>query len=61
MGRAATRQERDGLWAVGAVEVYQLLTELSGWTPRQYQTWVAAVIDRLLDQAPDQVAKGGRA
>src|SRR5215207_5262218 len=61
MGRAATRQERDGLWAVGAVDVYQLLTELSGWTPQQYQTWVAAVIDRLLDQAPDQGAKGGRA
>jgi len=61
MGRAATRQERDGLWAVGAVEVYQLLTELSGWTPQQYQTWVAAVIDRLLDQAPDQGAKGGKA
>jgi hypothetical protein len=38
----------------------QLLTELSGWTPQQYQTWVAAVIDRLLDQAPDQGAKGGR-
>jgi AcrR family transcriptional regulator len=48
-GRAVTGQERDGLWAVTAVEVYQLLTGLSGWTPQQYQTWLAGVIDRLLD------------
>src|SRR5215207_4504963 len=60
-GRAPTGEERDGLWAVLAVEVYQLLTELSGWTPQQYETWVAAVIDRLLDKAPQQGAKGGGA
>jgi AcrR family transcriptional regulator len=57
--RAATRQERDGLWAVLAIEVYQLLTELSGWTPQQYQTWVATVMGRLLDQAPQQERKVG--
>jgi len=57
-GRAVTGQERDGLWAVLAVEVYQLLTGPSGWTPQQYQTWVAAVIDRLLDLAPQREAEG---
>jgi AcrR family transcriptional regulator len=57
-GRTATRQERDGLWAVLAVEVYQLLTGLSGWTPQQYQTWAATVVDRLLDKAPRQGGKG---
>ncbi|GII57362.1 TetR family transcriptional regulator [Planotetraspora thailandica] len=47
LGRPATREERDGLWAVLSVEVYQLLTERSGWTPRQYEGWLAGVIDRL--------------
>jgi len=47
-GRAVTREECDGLWAVLAVEVYQLLTGLQGWTPRQYEMWLADVIDRLL-------------
>jgi hypothetical protein len=47
-GRAVTRQERDWLVAIISAEVYHLLTELSGWTPQQYQTWLAGVIDRLL-------------
>lgn len=47
-GRAVTPEECDGLWAVLAVEVYQLLTGLRGWTPQQYETWLADVIDRLL-------------
>jgi len=47
-GRAVTPDEADGLWAVLAVEVYQLLTELRGWTPQQYENWLAGVIDGLL-------------
>jgi AcrR family transcriptional regulator len=47
-GRAPTREERDGLWALLSVEVYHLLTGLSGWTAREYETWVADAIDRLL-------------
>jgi hypothetical protein len=35
-GRAVTVEEVDGLWAVLAVEVYQLLTKFRGWTPQQY-------------------------
>ena len=56
--RAVTPEERDGLWAVAAVDVYQLLTELSGWTPQQYETWFAGVMDRLLDEVPQAEAKG---
>ena len=52
-GRAVTAEEVDGLWAVLAVEVYQLLTEFRGWTPQQYEDWLAGVIDRLLP-GPDQ-------
>ncbi|WP_212746393.1 TetR/AcrR family transcriptional regulator [Nonomuraea sp. KC401] len=48
-GRTVTTQERDGLAAIASVEVYHLLTELSGWTPQQYETWLADVIDRLFD------------
>jgi hypothetical protein len=47
-GRPVTPQERDGLWAVTGVEVYQLLTELAGWTPAEYQAWLAGVFVRLL-------------
>jgi len=47
-GRPVTPQERDGLWAVTGVEVYQLLTELAGWTPAEYQAWLASVFVRLL-------------
>ncbi|WP_229841128.1 TetR/AcrR family transcriptional regulator [Streptomyces brasiliensis] len=49
IGRAVTRAELDGVWAVLGVEVYQLLTDLSGWSPQQYEEWAAGVIDRLLD------------
>ena len=52
-GRAITPEECDGLWAVLAVEVYHLLTDLRGWTPQQYENWLAGVIDRLLP-GPEQ-------
>ena len=53
-GRAVTAEEVDGLWALVAVEVYQMLTELRGWTPRQYEHWLADVIERLLAPARRQ-------
>jgi hypothetical protein len=31
-----------------AVEVYELLTDVRGWTPQQYERWLSGVIDRLL-------------
>jgi AcrR family transcriptional regulator len=49
-GRPVTRQECDGLWAVMAVEVYDLLTRLRGWTPQQYQRWLAGVIIQFLPE-----------
>jgi len=49
-GRPVTREECDGLWAVMAVEVYELLTGLRGWTPQQYERWLAGVIDKLLTE-----------
>lgn len=47
-GRAVTAEEIDGLWALVAVEIYQMLIELRGWTPQQYENWLADVIERLL-------------
>lgn len=38
----------DALWAVLDVGVYRMLTDVRGWTPDRYETWVADVIDRLL-------------
>jgi AcrR family transcriptional regulator len=47
-GRSVTPRERDGLWAIVGVETYRLLTELSGWTSEEYETWLAEVLMRLL-------------
>lgn len=47
--RTVTRTEVDGLAAVLSNEVYLLLTDGSGWTDRQYETWVADTVVRLLD------------
>lgn len=48
-GRRLNGQEQDGLWAIGAAEVYRLLTETCGWTDRQYETWIADLLVRLLE------------
>ncbi|RVW08829.1 TetR/AcrR family transcriptional regulator [Prescottella agglutinans] len=47
--RPVTRAQVDGLTAVLSNEVYLLLTEGSGWTDRQYGSWVADTVVRLLD------------
>ena len=63
-GRPLTDRERDGLWAVVGVEVYLLLTELSGWSPAEYEAWLADTLLRLLadpPQAADHHHEKGRA
>ncbi|MFG2041633.1 TetR/AcrR family transcriptional regulator [Dactylosporangium sp. NPDC048998] len=47
-GAALTGEERDGLTAVLDVDVYQQLVVGCGWTQREYEFWVAGVIDKLL-------------
>lgn len=47
-GRPITDTERDGLWAVLGMEVYQLLVDRAGWTPARYEDWLADTIGRLL-------------
>jgi len=37
-----------GLWAVMDVEVFRLLTDVGGWTPDEYESWLAEVIDKLI-------------
>ena len=51
MGRAPTDAERDGVWAVASPEVYLLLVEESGWTPEQYETWVAETLERIVPRS----------
>jgi AcrR family transcriptional regulator len=46
--RPISATERDGLWAVTSMEVYQLLVERNGWTPEQYESWMAETILRLV-------------
>ena len=47
-GRPISDTERDGLWAVLSMEVYQLLVERAGWSAARYEEWAAAAIGRLL-------------
>ena len=47
-GRPISDTERDGLWAVVSMQVYQLLVEVAGWTPARYEDWMADTIGRLL-------------
>ena len=51
MGRAATPAERDGLWALTSPEIYLLLVEESGWTPQQYEAWMAETLERLVPRS----------
>ena len=53
-GRAVTDDEREGLWAITGPEVYDALTRRSGWTDRDYQTWAADVVVRLLEPPKGQ-------
>jgi AcrR family transcriptional regulator len=48
LGRDATPAERDGVWAVTSPDVYCLLVDESGWTPAQYEEWMAGALERLL-------------
>jgi AcrR family transcriptional regulator len=44
IGRRPTAVERDGVWALLSPEVYLLLVEASGWSPEQYEAWVAEAL-----------------
>jgi len=48
-GRELSSAEANGLWAVLSAEVYELLTGSAGWSPDQYEQWLAGAIIRLLD------------
>ena len=47
-GVDVSNEERDGIWALTAVEVYELLVGLSGWTAEQYEAWLTGAIERLI-------------
>lgn len=47
-GVDVSNEERDGIWALMAVEVYELLVGLSGWTAEQYEAWLTGAIERLI-------------
>jgi AcrR family transcriptional regulator len=48
IGRKPTATELDGIVAVVSVEVYLLLTEVSGWSAARYQTWMAETLEHIL-------------
>ena len=48
-GRELSGAEAGGLWAVLSGEVYELLTGSGGWSPEQYEKWLAGAMTRLLN------------
>lgn len=51
VGRPPTTAERDGVWALATPEVYLLLVEESGWSPEQYEAWVAATLEHVIPRS----------
>jgi hypothetical protein len=51
LGRPPTAVERDGVWAIASPEVYLLLVEESGWTPGQYEAWIANTLERVIPRS----------
>ena len=51
VGRSPTSQERDGVWALASPELYLLLVEDSGWTPDEYEVWIAEVLERVVPRS----------
>ena len=51
VGRPPTPSERDGVWAVTSPEVYLLLVEGSGWTPGEYEEWIAETLERVVPRS----------
>ena len=47
-GRRLSVVDADALWAVLSVDVFRLLTELSGWSLAQYEQWAALEIAQRL-------------
>ncbi len=47
-GREVSATQADGLWAQLSQDVYELLVGSAGWSPAQYQAWVAESITTLL-------------
>lgn len=50
-GRVPTRSECDGVWAVASSEVFLLLVEESGWSPKEYEAWINDALDRLIPRS----------
>jgi AcrR family transcriptional regulator len=51
MERDVTAAERDGLWALTSPDIYLLLVDESGWTPEQYEAWMAETLERVVPRS----------
>lgn len=51
VGRAPSRAEGDGLWAIASSEIYLLLVGESGWSPEEYEAWIAELMERVIPRA----------
>jgi AcrR family transcriptional regulator len=56
LGRPIDEADAEALWAVLGVEVYHLLTDVSGWSDAQYEQWVRREIAQHLSAATRRTA-----
>lgn len=57
MARRDRRSEGDGLWALLSVEVHLLLVEVTGWTCRAYEAWLAETSNGSESWPPAEAAE----
>ena len=51
VGREPTGEELDVVWTLASPEVYLLLVEQAGWTPPQYEDWIATMFERVIPRS----------
>jgi AcrR family transcriptional regulator len=51
IGRPPTAVETDELWALLSPELYLLLVNEAGWTPKAYENWVATTLERVVPRS----------
>jgi AcrR family transcriptional regulator len=48
IGHTPSTEETDELWALLSPELYLLLVNEAGWTPTEYEQWVATTLNRVV-------------
>lgn len=56
LGQQPPTELVEGLLAIGSPAVYLQLVKAAGWSPQQYENWLADTLFRLLEHIPEERA-----